>query len=393
VNIVGALFQAGWQQSDIDDTFRLFDSPVSVRDIPQEISQAESGRMTAPRASRVITEREYPITLLWVFKYPIIIITVSIIGLLFGYWFPDLLFALPILPVYMLYKRKKITFAIGQHTLQASGVFQQRKNIDTQYSAIVLVNFHQDFFDMIFGLGEVNINLVSKRTDKNGLPIKKPQRFFTFDMSSRLNEDNFSISGVTKENGEILESIILDRIQNAASVGQGVAAIGMAPEDSEQAAQALQRYVDAEIRVRTTPESLRATLLARGWLSSEIEVAMAHSGVTGVINTKSVQVTRKNWVAIVSIPLFIFGVGAYFLNGFVAMLCFFSGFVFGIIGVRSNKKWLAITGIVLNTLALLLVSALFAAVFYVYTTGNAPFGKHFTEQEWVNLGFPVEKYK
>ncbi len=44
-----------------------------------------------------VTEKQYPIAVLWIFKAPIIIFVVSVAAFVFGFWFPHLVIAFPIL--------------------------------------------------------------------------------------------------------------------------------------------------------------------------------------------------------------------------------------------------------------------------------------------------------
>gem|GEM_PF-2718328 len=390
-----ALLEAGWAQADIDDTFRVFEAPVAMRESHEVSSQAVHEQLTAPYSSRIITEHDYPVTLLWVFKYPIIIIVASFIAIFFGYYFSYVLIALPFIPFYALYKRKKTTFTIGSHSLSASGVSQNRKDINVSYSALESVAFRQDYFDILFGIGRVEIILARNKTTEDGSHAKKPKRsFLSGPTTDVLDGSRCVLPGVTKENGEILESIIQDRMRETASVEQTIAHTSETPMSREHSMQILQRYVDVALRRKNTPDFLRATLLARGWLSQEIEDAFVRAGL-GESSTQSSQEKRQKWFAVASILLFVLGVGVFFLDVFLMLGTFFLGFVFGIIGARSKKKKaLAITGAVLNAIVLAGIIFMAGSAIYIYTTGTYLFtGDHVSQQDWVDIGLPVEEYK
>jgi len=224
--IVNSLVNSGWSQGDIDDTFATFNAPIANRRTVVSAGEAVVDTIAeAPVSSKLITQKEYPVTVLWIFKFPIIIIFISIAALLFGYWFPDLLLALPIFLVYYLYQRGKIKFSLSNDSISVSGVFQKRKknsvvpigkdkkhSVNIPYSSIGSVHVQQDMFDALFGLGGVFVDLSPKSEKKKKGFIEKKLAPLFLGQITRIQGDNFIIPGLTKRNAEILESIILDRM-------------------------------------------------------------------------------------------------------------------------------------------------------------------------------------
>jgi hypothetical protein len=236
--IVNSLVNAGWTQDDINDTFKTFNAPIVKRGIVSGTTAGAIGSVPeAPMSPRVITKKEYPVTVLWGFKLFIIAIFISIVALLFGYWFPELLLILPFLPIIYLYQRRKIKFSLSDNTINIAGVYKRHNkssfalskgdskkgSISIPYSKISGVHTQQDVFDMIFGLSGVFVDLSQDEKKKKKSFIEKKLAPLFLGNVAYVQGDNFIIPGLTKKNAEILESIILDRMPHEQLLGSSVA--------------------------------------------------------------------------------------------------------------------------------------------------------------------------
>jgi len=164
----------------------------------------------------VITERDFPITTLWVFKSPIIIILINIIALVFGYIYPVLIIALPIMLIANPLIRKNFHFALEEKTLSIrQGVLSKRqKNIP--YGVIQNVFVKQDLFDRIFGLASLRIENAAQGGGKN-----RPASWLTRSFGSRTDDtedvgawgNKVSLPGLKKQSAEELKNRILQKIK------------------------------------------------------------------------------------------------------------------------------------------------------------------------------------
>jgi len=159
--------------------------------------------------------------------------------------------------------------------------------------------------------------------------------------------------------------------------------------ESENANQKLRDYITTAVKNGISQESIISTLLAKGWLVSEIKNELIVSG--SVIDSDFVITDakkRKARFAIVSPVLFVFALALFFIGqGILSILLSFSGLVLGVIGVRSKKKGYAVSGIILNFLALVFVVFTIGLVVYMTETGKFPFSDNpLSEQDKIDFG-------
>lgn len=157
--------------------------------------------------------------------------------------------------------------------------------------------------------------------------------------------------------------------------------------ETENTNQRFKDYVKSALRSDIKQESIVNTLLAKGWLLSEIssELSIIRNTVVddGVANEGG---NRRTLFAIASVVLFTLAVVAWFINPLFSLLFSFSGFVVGIIGVRSKKKIYAVFGIILNSLTLVVIVFLVGSFVYMTKTGkNLLTGDTLSEQDKINL--------
>ncbi len=169
------------------------------------------------------TEKEYPISMLWVFKTPIMIIIVSIIALLFGYWFPYLvllfiilLIANPLIRANFHYSTEDKFFLVKQGVLS-------KKQRNLPYGVIQNVFVKQDIFDRIFGLASLRVENAAQGS-QGGVAGRRAASAALFGgglvgraaasdtLGSSGNKVN--IPGLKKKDAEALKAILLQRMKD-----------------------------------------------------------------------------------------------------------------------------------------------------------------------------------
>lgn len=199
--ITDSLVKAGWQVKDIEDSFNTIYAPTAS----SEASFLER-----------VTEERYPITTIWVFKTPIIIVVVSIVGLLFGIWFPYLVIAFPIFLVLNPLTRSNFHYATEEKFFVVKEGIISKKQRNLPYGVIQNVFVKQDIFDRIFGIASL---AVENAVQGDG---KSSGGFWSLKMTAYKNQqgdkigssgNQVSIPGLKKEDAEALKNILLQRMK------------------------------------------------------------------------------------------------------------------------------------------------------------------------------------
>ncbi len=153
-SIVEALQTSGWKKELINEAYaELYPVPVTASGVHA-------------------TEKEYPITLLWVFKAPIILLFFLIIAFFFGFL---LIYALVALPIFLIANpiiRSRFHYSVeNKYFVINQGVFRKiQRNLP--YGVIQNVFVKQDLFDRIFGLASLKIEDASAgRSDIKKLAV------------------------------------------------------------------------------------------------------------------------------------------------------------------------------------------------------------------------------
>jgi len=203
--IVNSLSQAGWQNNDIQEAFNSL--PASVSPI------ATSPQHTA----EIVNEKNYPITKLWIFKAPIIIIVISVVALFFGYYFPYLLIALPIYLIANPLIRANFHYSTeDKFFVVRQGVFSKKQR-NLPYGVIQNVLVKQDWFDRVFGLASFSVENASQGGGKGFLGGSKSFRLGgTYQQQGEAvgsSGNKVNIPGLRKKDAEALKLILLQRIK------------------------------------------------------------------------------------------------------------------------------------------------------------------------------------
>lgn len=169
--------------------------------------------ITSTNASQtVITEKKYPITILWIFKAPIIIIVVNLIALLFGYIYPYLILALPVMLIVNPLIRANFHYSLEDKFLSVRQGVISKKQRNLPYGVIQNIFVKQDLFDRIFGLAALKI--------ENAVQGGEKRKYFRFAMANNQQEDfvgssgnKVNIPGLKKQDAEELKNNILQKVK------------------------------------------------------------------------------------------------------------------------------------------------------------------------------------
>jgi membrane protein YdbS with pleckstrin-like domain len=201
-----ALVESGWKESDILEAFNSLSTPVT-----------SSINTEAPQhASVLVTEKEYPITNLWIFKGPIIALVVSVVALFFGVWIPYLVIAAPIWLISNPLIKSRFHYSTGEKFFDVEqGVFSKKQR-HLPYGVIQNVIVKQDWFDRVFGLATLAIEDASQGGGKGlfgGSSFRLSGNTQQQDTSLGSSGNRVNIPGLKKEDAETLKLIILQRMK------------------------------------------------------------------------------------------------------------------------------------------------------------------------------------
>lgn len=164
----------------------------------------------------LVTEEEYPITKLWIFKAPVIIIIVSIVALLFGYWFPYLVIVLPTLLIIENFLiRANFHYATREKFFEVRQGVISKKQRNLPYGVIQNVYVKQDVFDRIFGLATLRIENASQGGGKGFFKSLRLSGIYQQQQGEIVGSSGnaVNIPGMKKSSAEGLKAILLQKIK------------------------------------------------------------------------------------------------------------------------------------------------------------------------------------
>jgi membrane protein YdbS with pleckstrin-like domain len=213
--ITDSLVKNGWKNTDVEEAFNSI-----------AVSAPASPGMTAPQhTAQTVTEKNYPITKLWMFKAPLIAIVVSIIALFFGIWFPYLVIAIPFWLIGNPLIRSRFHYSTGEKFFDVEqGVFSKKQR-HLPYGVIQTVVVKQDWFDRVFGLASLAVEDASHGGGKGlgssrfqvGLAYQQQQNESVGSSGNKVN-----IPGLKKVDAEALKLIILQRMKENPTAESGL---------------------------------------------------------------------------------------------------------------------------------------------------------------------------
>lgn len=162
---------------------------------------------TSQNLSETITEKNYPITKLWIFKAPIIAILLSLAALFFGYYFPYIIILIPYWLIANPLTRSRFHYSLGKNFLEVSQGVISKKQRHLPYGVIQTVIVKQDWFDRVFGLASLSIEDASQ----GGKNYARQQDGAGGMLGSSGNK--IELPGLKKADAEALKLLILEKIK------------------------------------------------------------------------------------------------------------------------------------------------------------------------------------
>ncbi len=168
--------------------------------------------------AEIVSEKNYPITNLWIFKAPIIIFIISIIALFFGRWYPVLVLAFPVYLIANPLIRANFHYSTDEKFFTVKqGVFSKKQR-NLPYGVIQNVLVKQDWFDRIFGLASFSVENAAQGGGKGFFGGNKYLRA-NGAYQGRQGEsvgssgNKVNIPGLKKKDAEALKLVLLQRMK------------------------------------------------------------------------------------------------------------------------------------------------------------------------------------
>ncbi len=198
-----ALLQSGWAADAVEEGFATVDGH-SGSPFPS----------AATVATAAITEKDYPVTLLWAFKSPIIFGLFLIVLFVVGYYSLPLVFFAIFTLIANPLLRTNFHYSLDEHFFQLKQGVIAKKQRNLPYGVIQNVFLKQDLFDRIFGLATLRIENAAQG-GTNGMKRKSV-------WTSNRNANNeflgssgntVNIPGLKKKDAEALKEVLLQKIK------------------------------------------------------------------------------------------------------------------------------------------------------------------------------------
>lgn len=198
-SVINSLMNAGWSSAIVSQAFETL-SAIPLTNI-----------LNAIPTSIIVTEKDYPITLLWIFKAPIIFILMSLIALVFGYYFPYIVIALPYFLIANPLIRANFHYSVEDKFFVVKQGVISKKLRNLPYGVIQNVLVKQDLFDKIFGLSTLTVENASEGGGKGIFSQMNSNNQQGESVGSKGNKVN--IPGLKKKDAEALKLVLLEKMK------------------------------------------------------------------------------------------------------------------------------------------------------------------------------------
>lgn len=199
--VTDALIKNGWGNADVQEAFNS----------PSASSPVSTSATSPQHTAQTVTEKDYPITKLWIFKAPLIAIVMTIIALFFGYYFPYLVIAIPFWLIANPLIRSRFHYSTGEKFFDVQqGVFFKKQR-HLPYGVIQTVAVKQDWFDRVFGLASLAVEDASRGGGSKSFRMSGTYQQQGESLGSSGNKVN--LPGLKKKDAEALKLIILQRMK------------------------------------------------------------------------------------------------------------------------------------------------------------------------------------
>ena len=171
-----------------------------------------------PGNAAIVTEKNYPITTLWLFKGVLIILGISIVLLIFGYVAPKLIILMVISLIANPLIRKNFHYALNdKYFYVKQGVFSKKER-NLPYGVIQNVFVKQDLFDRIFGLASLRVENASQAGGGNkehwwNKSYGSKSTVYGQQEGIGAYGNAVNIPGLKKSNAEELKGLVLQKMK------------------------------------------------------------------------------------------------------------------------------------------------------------------------------------
>lgn len=197
-------------------------SPLASQ-LPPQIPSSRAPQPTSPSMpiTLPINEKTHPVTLLWCFKAPIIMIAISIVLYLIDFWIPYFIIAIPFFLIANPLQRASFYYSLESEFFDIKYGVLSKKQRHLPYGVIQNVFVKQDLFDRLFRLASLSV--------ENAVQSGGARKFFGITLSLKRSNNNqesigsfgnkVNIPGLRKQDAEELKIALLQKIKEHPNIG------------------------------------------------------------------------------------------------------------------------------------------------------------------------------
>lgn len=303
--------------------------------------------------NETISKENCPMALVWYFKPAIIATTILVAVTLFGYISYELVAVVIGSFFYNKIIGKKFEYSFSDNSFRiASGVFN-KKEVNKNYQEISSVSLKSDWFDSFFGISQLIINF---NKDSSGSVID-PQK-----------EKSGAWAFLTKTRGVGVNKNLEDQAGSEGGIVVGKNNI-VIPGLNLSDAVKIKKFIEGKKNIN----------------NEQSAIENSKSGI--IIDLKEEEKAGFSNFSILSIILLFISFAVVMTNSFSAIFILVLGIIFGILGRKTERKKMATTGVVLNSLVLVVFIVIAGLTFFMYVKKINPFtGEPLTEEDMIELG-------
>jgi len=202
--ITDSLLRAGWPRNSVQEIFDTYFSPVSTT-------------IGSPQPTgKVVTEKDYPVTILWVFKAPIIIAVMTIMAALLGYYSSYLVIILFIYLIINPLARANFHYSLNDKYFHIRQGIIAKKQRSLPYGVIQNILIKQDLFDRVFRLASLRIENASQaggNKNTHWWNKKRGSRSSIYKGGLGSSGNGVNLLGLKKQDAEALKNVFLQKIK------------------------------------------------------------------------------------------------------------------------------------------------------------------------------------
>lgn len=294
-----------------------------------------------------ISKESHPMERVWFFKPAIIASAAAAVIALFGYISYELIIILLGAFFYNFITARGFEYKFSDDLVSFKHGFIKKRELIRPYQDISSVEIKRDWFDSIFGISRLTINFEKHGSDST--EEEEKTGFWAFMTKQRGPEAGKSFSESKEENFRVGFN------------EKKVSIPGLRLSDASE--------------IKNFIEKKRKGDLAASGVINESVIGNSASGISVNLG-ENVGATRKvgfSSYSLFSIIIFVLAVVSFFINSLFAVFVVIIGIIFGIIGTKTKKRGLAVTGIIVNIIALIFFLIAILAYYFLEVKRINPF--------------------